>query len=338
MFDYQTPMQFLGTTSKTEFDELSIHARYVVKFEAARLKWLLKCLGRSALEEEIMSVHRDYYGPYRLSFAAFHAIAPGFPFRIIAWRPEKPFLPDASFADAFRHVSWNPIFRYYHSRVIRCFTSEELNDPQHREHPVAVVFPYGGIRGGLVLFNRILEIDGSQMLSNSSGQPVRSIARFNDFAEAVIRNLEDEQPIRTRNGRVIPAIDDGWTGFGKEPHDRCQQGPLTIPRWVRLLTQKISQRLVLSCIAEVTTRQGRHTANLSTSADGSLWWITKNSDIAQWAGLETRTVRQAIKDLEAAGFVDRDAKRFQGNNRLYVRVNVGNVNAALALVDADQGP
>lgn len=318
------PLNFHGKVPYTDDKELSLHARFLVKFEEGQLRWLLKNLGAAERETEIRTIHEDYFGPSRLSFGAFHSLVPGFPIRIVAVRPKTPLAeshPAAALADVFRVTSRSKVMAYFRAIVVRLASWTEWDRGSWAEPPLAVTFPAAGIRGGLVVHNRPRDFVGTQLVSRLDDDRIRVIARYRDYIKALVAELlatDDDEHCAID----LPSVTDWFSDIHAEDN-------LSIPGWALRLKLPASQLLVLSAIAAVTTREGRRTAEVTDSLDGYQWWLTNVSDVADRTGISPRTVTDACAKLEQAGLIARKQQRYRQRNVIKLRILTDNIRPRL---------
>lgn len=315
-----------STTAREPWANLSIQERAEVKYEEAQVRWLLRQFDRADLETRLRQKHEESFGEQRLSFAAFGARFPDFDVRLITGRLKQPFaeLQDSrSVEDLFRTVRDSRILRYY-EKALDYFIEigDCTGDGYHDEPGLAMAFPAGGFHGGLVIHNRELFAEGTQISVNRSKRGLRSIARFRDFASLIVGRLKST--VVTDNLEEFDcriAVDDQRYMFlWRMLLESEIFNAMRIPMWAPRLTSTPSQLLLLSAIADVTTPHGSRVTRRKVSRQGVGWWITSNEEIEARTGLKERTIRQASSQLVDAGVIERKQQWYQGKNRLYLRL------------------
>jgi hypothetical protein len=290
----------------TVFNNKPPHPRQV-RFEAKRVRDLLDTLGLGDYRRDLIRWHEDYYGVPRLTFEAFHEAFPTFPYLLEAQSFFNTFPESNTWS---RVGTWIGRFhqtfvveRYgllldrqlYFSDSDKVVLRKPLPDCQ-RELPVAMAFPWQGVKGGLVVH---------------AGPPLTESGFYHDIGHAgrVLR-LHVE-----RYARWVDAVaQSGWTPDrppAPEPgaEGYTTGGPLMNAELLEVCGRDPRDAWLLSWLLWATGPRATDAVRARlVRVDGRPHLATTHDQIAGLTGLSVQQVRDGLEALNRRGFVSRVAR------------------------------
>ncbi len=275
-----------------------------VQFEARRVRDVLRAFGWDHLREELVEWNHDYYGVRRLTFEAFHEFYPTFPYLLDA---QSFFATDAAGSRWAKAGTWLTDFH-------RTFVAERygvildrqmyVSDPDQvvlrkplpefqRGLPVAMTFPWQGIKGGLVLH---------------TAEPLTSSSFHFDAVHA-------DRELRFRVEQFAPWLRavarSGWTpkGHDEDADDACAgpapfANPVIHPTMVAVCDGDARDAWLLAWLLWATTDTApERVLNLQVRVDGRRALSVTHEVLGELSGLSVQQVRDALTAVCERGFV-----------------------------------
>lgn len=287
----------------TSISDRTPHPRQV-RFEARRVRDLLKVFGLDHLRDELIAWHEDSYRVPRLTFEAFHDACPTFPYLLDAqsffntfpegneWTRVGKWMAD--FPRTFVAERYGRLLdrQLYFSDPDRVVLRKPLPDCQ-RGLPVAMAFPWQGVKGGLVAHG---------------GGPLTASGFFFDIVHA-------GRGLRLHVERYAPWVRavarSGWTPDGppaaeEEVVGEVPRGPLMRPDLLRVCGRDARDTWLLSWLLWATAAHASAEAkSLLVRVNGRPHLSATHEQLAVMAGLSVQQVRDGLDALCRRKFVAR---------------------------------
>lgn len=278
---------------------------YQVRFEARRVRMVLKALGLSDRVYDLMDAYEKWWGERRLTFESFHDAFPTFPVMLeaqsfFATSPQNPLARMATLMTRFEKTF---LFERYQALLARyrafCRPGGlPLHKPVPPESwglPLGMVFPWDGIKGGLILHNGEPRTEGS-----------RFVYEYLDDAGEAVRLTIERYPFW-----LLALARSGWTPEAppeseQSPRIRSQrQGGAVLRPWlVRACGRDPAAAYLLSWLLRTAgPRANPAERPYSRLVDGACYIAASCRQLAEETGLNEQQARRALDHLKEKGFV-----------------------------------
>jgi hypothetical protein len=295
---------------------------------------LLDALGLASNITKMIHAHQLYWGERRLTFETFHDFFPTFPFMMEA----QSFFGTMPGPNSWARLS-TLMTRFRKTFVFKRYELltgryQCLSDPGAKVHkqiprklvpvesrglPLAMVFPWGGIKGGLILHN---------------GEPQ---TRFDSH---FIHGYRDEEgrPVRLVIERYVNWVKviskQGWTPESPPPAKRKvtkplhQRGVIVRPWMNQLCGARDAQ--VLAWLLRVTSPgANRHEQYYRHRRDGEFLIAISCERLADEIGFENeQQVRHALDSLSDLHFITKLLPAKGENRKSYLQINRWDIRLA----------
>lgn len=255
--------------------------------EHRQVKYLLESLGmEKSLVPELIHWQRSRYNDApRLTFAAFNKFVPTFPI-YLGYR--QRFKLDRNASCTLVAILKKPEKSLFFESW-REFSSQLDYRDLPGSRPVGVVFPYGGLPGGLVIYNGFFRPRGTvirqRIVQFQTSQQTFTIQRYEHMLAAI--------------------KDSGWAPGGPPdwPEERIPLSQLL--RQVKGALQK----LVLGLFVDILNGDVEKWPDWAARVEliqrfgGERWITLTHQEIGDALGLEVHQMRRALRSLQAAGMI-----------------------------------
>jgi hypothetical protein len=305
-------------------DYRQAHPRQV-RFEYQRVKMVLKAFGLVDMIPELIAAYQRWWGDVykRLSFEFFHKYFPTFPvildaqsFYATSELNKRSSLASlmTAFPRTFIYERYNEVNNWYlklsdPKRVgIHELVPEEL-----RGRPVGMIYPWDGVKGGLILHNGAPPSIGAGFVYRELKDGVPMIYVIEHFRSWLLGlDWTPRSPLPPRDPR---------------PQSEAARGAVIRPWLVQICGPR--NAYVLFWLLRVSSQEANtYERGYCSNFQGELAVMIPSNILARELGLGPQQINRALQALVKLGFITTD-KHFCGNWRgLAIRLKRKNIKAA----------
>jgi hypothetical protein len=305
-----------------------------LRFERQRVTMLLKALGLEKRILEMYNAYEEYWGVRRLTFETFFEFWPTFPVMLdarslFATTPWNNWARLARWMTRFRDTF---VFKCYRELTARYqklsdpsrYDGHKIVDPLSRGLPLGMIFPWDGVKGGLILHNGEPLTFGSKFIHeylDDEDRPARLVVERYAAWVAVISSRWAPESSPPRLGVPPPAP--------RRPPRLTGRGVVLRPWLVRLCGPR--DATVLSWLLRVTGKgANRYERSFRHIRGGALCVRVTCRSLAEEIGFDDdQQARRALDSLDGRGFIAKQPARKGEARRTCVWIDRVAIHAAL---------